>query len=79
MKEEGLQCLSFPMPCWHFNEKISPPTNVNIQKPPQLKGKTCPLRTDHNKNHPSHEPQLLSQPHKKRKLMKPNQLELGRQ
>jgi len=53
------------MPCWHIDEKTHPPIGVNIQKPPQLEGKTCSLRTDRNKNHTSHEPQLLLQPHEK--------------
>jgi hypothetical protein len=55
------------MPCWHTNEKTCPPIGVKIQKPPQLEGKTCPLGTDHNKNHTSPEPQLSLEPKKKKK------------
>jgi len=54
------------MPCWHIDEKTCSPIGVNIQKPPQLEGKTCPLEIDRNKNHIVLEPQLSSQPHKKK-------------
>jgi hypothetical protein len=66
-----------PTPCWHINEKTHPPIGADIQKPPQLEGETCPLGTNHDKNHLSLEPQLLPQPRKKEQRMKPNQLELG--
>jgi hypothetical protein len=65
------------MPCWHIDEKTCSPTNLNIQKPPQLEGETCPLGTNHNKDHPSFKSQLLLQPHEEEKLVKPNQLEWG--
>lgn len=47
LKEEGLLCLSLPMPCWQINEETHLPIGVHIQKPLQLKGETCPPRTDH--------------------------------
>jgi hypothetical protein len=30
LKEEGLQCPSFPTPCWHIDEKIQPLVGVDI-------------------------------------------------
>jgi hypothetical protein len=68
LKEEGLECSSLPMACWHINEKIHFPTSVDIQKLLQLKGKTCSLRIGHDKNHPSLE---LQEPHEKKQLAKP--------
>jgi hypothetical protein len=66
LKEHGLQCPLFLLSCWHIDEKTCPFANVNIQKPPYLKGETCPLGTNRNKNHPSLELQLLPQSHKKK-------------
>ncbi len=77
LKEKGLQCPSLPTPCWHIDDKTCPHAGVDIQKPPQLEEKTCPLGTNHNKNLPSHEPQLLPQPHKKEQFVKPNQFKWG--
>jgi hypothetical protein len=68
LKEEALQWPLLPTPCWHIDEKTCSPIGVNIQKPSQLEGKTCPLEIDPNKNHILLEPQLSSQPHKKNNL-----------
>ncbi len=65
------------MPCWHIDEETCPLASVDIQKPPRLEGKTCPLGIDCDKDHPSLEPQLLPQHHEKKNPMKPNQLKWG--
>jgi hypothetical protein len=65
LKEEGLQFSSLPMSCWHINEKICLPINVDIQKLLQWKGKTCSVKIDHDKNQSSLEPQ---QPHEKKTM-----------
>jgi hypothetical protein len=62
LKEEGLQCPSFPIACWHIDEKTRPPIGVDIKKPPQLEGKTCPLGTNHDKNYLPPKPQLVATP-----------------
>jgi hypothetical protein len=74
LKKEGFQCSSLAMWCWHINEKIHLPVSVDIQKLLHLNGKTCFLKIDHDKNHLSLE---LQQPHEKKQLAKPNQLECG--
>jgi hypothetical protein len=77
LKEEGLECPLFPMPCWHIDEETHPPTSLNIQKSPQLEKETCLLGTDCNKDHPLLKLQLSSHPHKKEQYVKPNQFEWG--
>jgi hypothetical protein len=62
------------MPCWHTDEKTYSPIGVDIQKLLWREGKTCPLGTNCNKDHPLLEPQLSQQPHEKKQLIKPNQL-----
>jgi hypothetical protein len=54
-----------PLSCWHIDEETCLPIGVDIRKPPQLEGETCPLGTDYIKNHPLLEPQLLPQLHEK--------------
>jgi hypothetical protein len=58
LKKEGFQCPSFPMSCWHIDEKTHPHVGLNTQKPLQLEGKTCPLQTNRDKDCPLHELQL---------------------
>ncbi len=55
LKEEGLQCLLLSTPCWHIDEKTYWSIGADIGKPLQLQEKTCPLGTDHDKNHFSSE------------------------
>jgi hypothetical protein len=78
LKEEFLECLLLPTPCWHIDEKIHPPISVNIQKLPQLERETCPLGIDHDKDHLSPKSQLSSQPHQKEQPVKSNQLKYSR-
>ncbi len=48
-------------------EKTCPLISVNIWNPLQLKGKTCPLIINHNKNHTLLELQLLQLPNEEKK------------
>jgi hypothetical protein len=75
LKKESLQWFSLSTSCWHINEKIRLPSSGDIQKLLQLKKKTCSLKIDHDKKHPSLE---LHQPHEKKQRAKPNQLKFDR-
>jgi hypothetical protein len=66
LREKDLQCLLFPMPCWHINEKTHSLASLDIQKILQLKGETCLLGTHYDKAIPSLELQLSPQPHEKK-------------
>ncbi len=52
--------------CWHIDEETCLLTDVDIQKPPQLKGETCLLGIDCVKDRPLLELQLLPQFHEKK-------------
>ncbi len=52
LKKDGLQCPSFPMSCWLIDEKTHLHVDVNTQKPLQVKGKTCPLGNNCDKDCP---------------------------
>jgi hypothetical protein len=49
-KEEGLQCPSFSMLCWHNDEKIHLHVSEDIPNPLQLEGKTCLVGIDFDKD-----------------------------
>jgi hypothetical protein len=64
-----MKALNAIYPPRHVNtliKKTSLPIGVNIQKPPQLHGKTFPLGIDLNNDHPLLESHLSMQPHEKK-------------